>query len=671
MRRILISILIVIFLLSCASAEIIIEKQPEAVYNLGDSITIPVIIKATSDISGTFKMNLFCEGRQENFYQNDVALLTGEEKRFEASVILTKERIEEIKGNCKIKGTFRDDYVLTKEFKISDLIEITLKEYKLEFKPGEFLIIKGDAIKENGEGVEGFINLEIIKENTSESLTQLSTINKGFFSMNVSLPKETKAGAYLVKLDAYEKDIQEQITNKGFTNYNILVTQVPTSLEIVFENAEVEPGTSLKVKIILHDQTGESIDTTGIITIKNNKNEILEQIEKPTDEFLEFPVAYNEPAAEWKVTAVSNKLTSEAIFSITEKEDVEILLINRTIKIINKGNVPYCNKSVLVKIGNESLNIDTFNTCLEVGKEKEYLLSAPEGEYEVKIISEEEEMISKNVVLTGKAVDVKEISKKGFRKYLVVWIFIIVILGFVAFLAFKKNYRKNFFAYISKKKDKDKDKDKEHTIPLGKDSLVETKNKAELSLSIKGNKQNASLVCLKIKNLRELETHKGNIRETLQKIVDFAEEKKSAIYQNQDNLFLILAPVKTKTFSNEKNTLELAQKTEKILKEHNRLFKQKIEFGISVNYGTLIAKQEKEILKFMSMGTLITTAKRIASISKGEILLGEKLRERLGSNVKVEKQIHGNTTVYLIKEIKNRDEHKNFLSNFVKRLEKD
>ena len=207
--------------------------------------------------------------------------------------------------------------------------------------------------------------------------------------------------------------------------------------------------------------------------------------------------------------------------------------------------------------------------------------------------------------------------------------------------------------------------------PLRKKSLINTRNKAELSLSLKGDKQNVSLICLKIKNLSEIETKKGNAKETLQKIVDTAEDKKSATYENQDNLFFILAPVKTKTFKNEKNAIETAKKIEDILKEHNRLSKQKIEFGISLNYGTIVARQETSALKFMSMGTLITTAKKIASLSEKEILLGEKIKEKLVSDIKTEKKTKNNVSFYKIKEMKqDREDHKEFIRSFLDRIER-
>jgi len=359
--------------------------------------------------------------------------------------------------------------------------------------------------------------------------------------------------------------------------------------------------------------------------------------------------------------AVSNKLTSETNFKIKEKEAVKVELINKTLTITNIGNIPY-NKTILVKIGNKSINIET-KLCVD--KTQKYTLTAPEGKYNVEILADGQNKISQSVMLTGKAINVKE-NSRGIINFIIhplVWIFIIAVLGFVAFIVYKKGYKRSFIGYIRSEKKEKKE------IPLRKNSIVNTKNKTELSLSIKGDKQNASLVCLKIKNLKEIQSKKGNSEEALQKIVNLAEEDNAQIYESQDNLFFILAPVITKTFKNEKTALDLAQKIKKQLEEHNKKFRQKIEFGISLNYGTIIAKQEKEILKFMSMGTFITTAKKISCLSKGEILLSEKIRDRLIRDLKAEKHTEGKTIYFSIKEIKHKKENKKFISEFLKRLE--
>ena len=660
MKKIIISLIFVILLTSIVSAEIIINQQPKDLYNLEDIINIPIKIATSVNINNFFSMNLICNGKQTEIHKEYIVLSSGQEKQINPSVPLIKEFIGRSTGTCKIKSILGDEYVLTSEFKISDLIKINLKSEKIEFSPEENIIIEGEAIKENQELAAGFIELKMISGNSS-TIEILDTVASGYFYINFSLPKDTKAGQHLVKLNIYEKDLEGEITNKGFVDYNILITQIPTNLEIFFENSEVEPGTNLKVKAILHDQTGEKIESNAIITVKDNDNTILEQTEKPTDEFLEFSIAYNEPPEEWTIVAVSNKLTSESTFKIKEKEEVKVELINKTITITNIGNVLY-NKTVSVKIGNESLSIDVL---LDVDESTKYILTAPDGEYQVEITTDEGNKITGMTTLTGKATSIKKAPTgvMSFVKYPVVWIFIIAILGFVSFIIFKKGYKRSFFGYISKKKEKNK------ATPLRKNSIVNIKNKAEISLSIKGDKQNASMVCLKIKNLKEIESKKSNTKESLQKIVDMAEENKAVIYENQDNLFFILAPIKTKTFTNERTVIKIAQKAKKILTEHNKLSKQKIEFGISLNYGAIIAKQEKEALKFMSMGTLITMAKKISSLSNQEIFLSEKIRERLISDVKTEKHMKGKIAVYTIKEIKDKEKNKKFIRSFLDRIE--
>jgi len=115
--------------------------------------------------------------------------------------------------------------------------------------------------------------------------------------------------------------------------------------------------------------------------------------------------------------------------------------------------------------------------------------------------------------------------------------------------------------------------------------------------------------------------------------------------------------------------LKFAQNIKKTIDDHNKLFKQQIDAGISASQGTIIAKKDKDSLKFMSMGTLITGAKKIATISTGEVLLGEKIKERLMSDVKTEKHHKNNIDVYTIKEIKNTEEHKQFIRSFLDRIE--
>tara|TARA_Y100000034_G_scaffold65035_1_gene78698 strand:- start:20631 stop:22661 length:2031 start_codon:yes stop_codon:yes gene_type:complete len=670
MKRVTFLLICAIFLVSFVSAEIIINQQPKETYNLGERINIPITLTTSEGIYDFLQVSLICDGQEQKLPKEEIDLPSNEVIKIEKSIFLITKFINELTGTCKIKAYLEssiENYVFSNEFKLSNSINVELETEQREFNPEENILVEGKATKKNGELVNGFLELTVVTENNSENKTYQETVNNGFFSLTFSMPKNAKAKQYLVKLNIYEKDPLEEITNKGFVDFNILIRQIPTSLEIVFENQEVEPGTNLRIKAILHDQTGEKIPSIVIITIKNKDDKIFEQVEKTSNEFLEFPIVYNEVPSEWTVVAVSNKIITESQFIVIGKEDVKTEIINKTVILTNMGNVPY-NKTLLIKIGNKTINL---NPYLKIDEVKKYTLTAPEGNYLVEIVADGENKATKNVALTGNTINIKEASGiMILAKYPLAWIFIIFILGFVIFVIFKKGYKKSFLGYITRGK-----KNKEGAILSekfsGKSSIVKLKNKAELSLSLKGDKQGASIICLKIKNFDDVKKEE-TIKEILQKATDFAEENKAATYENSEYLFFIFAPATTKTFKNEKKAVEVAQEMEKILTERNKILKKKIDFGISLNHGEIIAKKDEGILKFMSFGNLITTSKKISSISDGNVYLSEKIKERLMSDVKTNKHNVQNIDVYTVKEIKHKKEgDKKFITEFIKRLEGD
>ncbi|MEK6817212.1 MAG: hypothetical protein AABX80_00255, partial [Nanoarchaeota archaeon] len=443
-KRVIFLLIFIIFLISIVSAEIIIQNQPNKVYNLGDTLTISATVKSLTSATDTLYMDLICEGQSVNFYKNGVSLSSGEEKKVEASLIFTKNLIGEVKGKCKVKGTFKGDYILTDEFSVSNKITLSPDPNNTIFTPGIPALIKGKALNENGEPANGFIDLRVI-EGDSILLSKHDTINNGFFSINVNFPEDIRAGRYLLELSAYEEEPGDTInekTNLGFTAYNVDVTQVPTSLEIIFDK-EVAPGTNAKIKAILHDQTGKNINLMAKITVKDDKQRIIEQTEKATDEYLEVPIVYNQKSSVWEIYAEFNSLTAEATFLIQEKKDVNVSLVNNTLIITNVGNVPY-NDAVTIKIGDETIFVDT---KLDIDESKKYLLTAPDGEYKISVLEEGENELILSSFLTGRVISAKE--KKGIMGlFSFAWIFIILVFGYIAYMVFKKQHKKSFFGFM-------------------------------------------------------------------------------------------------------------------------------------------------------------------------------------------------------------------------------
>ncbi|GIU68262.1 MAG: hypothetical protein KatS3mg001_112 [Candidatus Pacearchaeota archaeon] len=663
-----------LLLIPVVSSEIIFNQQPETVHNLGDKLPISITIKSLQEKSGFLEIRLICDGQESAFYKNPFSISPGEEKKVETTLILEKRFIGELTGNCLIKASLNDEYKLSNPFYISSLIFLEPSFQSNEFNPGQNISISGKATKENKANVNGFIEVSLNDANKT-IIKKESTINNGIFKFDFILPKNIKSGFYSLSFYAYEKDINNEITNTGRVDKNIKILQIPTNLELVFETKEVEPGKSLRVKPVLHDQAGDPIASSVFLTIKNSKNKIVEQVEVPTDSFFEFPIKYNEAPSEWSIFALSNKISSESKFKILEKESVDVKIINQTILITNTGNVAY-NKTVLVKIANESLDIDVF---LDVGETKKYIVTAPEGKYRVEVLTGN--VVSSNeVLLTGKIFEVKEAPAKilSLVSHPWVWVFVIVILGFVVLILYRRGYKKAFIGTapastleIPKKrieKTKVVSANEILNIPMPQTTLIDYKTKAEHVVSIKGEKHLVSLVTLYIKNFNEIKNEKEGVKESINKIIKIAESEKAIIYETGNSIIFILSPIKTKTFKNEERALKLAEEINNSLSYHNKIFKTKLDYGISISKGYIAAKVEAGIFKFADFGSLILNSKRLASSAKNSILLSEEMALSLKDFVKTSQvQTASGVKAYSIKEKKDYDKHSSFIRSFLSR----
>lgn len=661
--RIFFLLLFAMFFLSSVSAEIIFKQQPNEVYNVGDSVSVPVVVKTLSDFSGVFEMNLICSGQEINFYKNGVGLSAGEEREMETTLVLVPEIVGVVVGNCKIKAVFGEESILSDEFRVSDLIICDSKINQDSVKPDGSILIEGSAAKETGSSANGFLDLNVISSDSVIVLTKHGTINNGFFSVNLSVPKNMKAGKYIGEVKAYEKRL-EKITNKGDSSFEFFVEQMPSNLEIISEDG-VNPGEELSIRVVLHDQTGENIFETITVSVRDSFGKLVEEMEVSTDKEIGILIPSGELPGNWKVVTDFGLLTGEKDFEIFENEEIFVELVNETVLIKNIGNVVY-DEDVLVKVGNESLSL---NVTLGIGEVQKYVLTAPNGNYDIQVRGGGESKYEGMVLLTGNVIGIEEMSSGilGFVLHPVVWIFIIVVLGIFIFIFFKKGYKKTFIGRVYS--DKGEKKDKKKMGEVKEKSLFGAKHKAELSLSIKGERQDVCLVYLKIKNLKSFLT-KGNFcEETFSKIVNCADKNKAFVSEGQDGLSFILLPSVTKTFRNESVAISIANEINLILEKHNKMFKQEIDYGISVNYGSLIGKVKGGILYYMSLGSLVTLAKKISNFSEKRVLLSEDLRSRLSSNIKVIKEVSDDLVFYSIKEIKEKENHEKFLQSFLKRVD--
>ncbi|NCN52123.1 hypothetical protein GW931_03890 [archaeon] len=654
MKKILITFILVLLLVSFVSASITFETQPHSVYNLGDKINTIIVFSPNPEFNEVVSINLKCGDNKVQVYKEFLSLT--EETKKSITIPLLKPLIGTLFGNCEL-GVYSGDNleVSSENFKVSNLIKVETVNLKDSFTPGEEFTIQGSAIKENGENVEGVYSA--VLDNNSFN----GEVKNGDFNFVFLSPNDFFAGNHKLVLNVTEKNSAGEILNSGEKISFLSVPHVPNSIEIILDKNEVLPGSDLFGKVVLHDQTGESIpDEEVYIAIKNGAGEIIKKIITKTETNFIYSVEKNQIPATFQISFYSKDIISNSEFKVLENREVSSEIINRTLTLTNTGNVFY-EGDLILQIGLDNVTIPL---TLPVGESEIYIISAPDGDYDV-VVGD----LKRRISLSGNVVQVEKVSQSNSSFTIFIWAFVLIVLALGVYLVFKKGHRPHFFVRAKNKKNLKKISEVPKVV---EDSQVfDSKKKIELSLSIVGTKQNATVGCISIKNYPEISSGKGNVKETFLEIESLVESNKGFVYQNGSFLFFIFAPAITKTFKNQKAGVLILQKVKKILDEHNKKFKQRIEFGISLNYGTIITKVEPKNIKFMSLGTLMIESKKFSGHSEGEIIVSEKLIHNMEEKVKGELVNVGSLKGYKLETLVDKDSHSTFLKGFIARQERD
>jgi hypothetical protein len=221
---------------------------------------------------------------------------------------------------------------------------------------------------------------------------------------------------------------------------------VPISAEKI--DIEVDnnyaPGEEVNFKIVLYNDDNEKIDGKLNYNVRNYYTEIIEEgvIDSGKSRTLELPE--NAIRGLWKINADYNVIKKDVWFNVGELEKAEISLEGNKLIITNVGNVQY-KKGISISIGDHS---ETALVGLEIGRTKEILLTAPEGEYDIFVSdgTEENTLEFNGVSLTGNVVGLEKMKGNGFwNKYPMVSLFLgalVLVVIIVAGLKIKKEYGK-------------------------------------------------------------------------------------------------------------------------------------------------------------------------------------------------------------------------------------
>ena len=205
-------------------------------------------------------------------------------------------------------------------------------------------------------------------------------------------------------------------------------------LDIEVGNAYV-PGEDVVFKIVLYDDDNVKMDEEVNFIIQDYYTDVVKEGIVSSGEEVIFKLPENAWQGPWKITASYNDVSINRLFNVGELEKAEITLEEDILILRNVGNTVY-DKKILIYIGRVDQTAQVF---LEIGQTKRIKLTAPNGDYDVKVIEGNEENILefKGVELTGNVVGLESVLGNSFwRKYPMVGLFlgavglvVIIILG--------------------------------------------------------------------------------------------------------------------------------------------------------------------------------------------------------------------------------------------------
>jgi len=713
---ILVGILFIVNVMNVSAG--IYFSQPEQTYNLGDSIIND--IKLEPIMEGFLRVDLVCDEKTLNIF-NGVPV----DGKTHIEFPLTTAYIQNISGVCYFSGVYNKEEKQSREFKISKRLNIRLDIDSLFAKPGDNVIISGSAERLNAFGVNGEIEIRIIgltnlineeineteldeidlnetDEETNEIDEDIDSeeiieenydggvysgrVNGGKFSVNFTIEKNIPANDYILEILVYEKDSNNVRTSEGIELANLKVSQVLTKIDIAMSEQSLDPGSDFNFKPMLLDQTEKYINEEIAIIIRDEKaNRVFERIVQSA-ETINYPILPNMSSGYYELEASSGDFTNLKKFYVREKAIALFTLENETLIVTNVGNIPY-NKDIQIELNGKPF-VKKVN--LRLNEIQKFKLTGSNEVYDIRISDGETEISQGGVALTGNAIGVRTVGNGIGAAFSapIFWIFIIIILGGIVLFIFRNILKKKSFAYPLKGKfekgkvtelkvEKAGSSDDEKSEIAEKSNIEEKSveklspgalvapNQAEQVLVLKGQKNRAAVLVLKIKNKLTKVS-----KQSLEKAIEPIYEKRGAVYEQGDFIYIIYSPLMTRTFKNEVEAARAAEKIKIVLQEHNKKFKDKIEFGIGINSGQIINKIEDKKLKFTALGNLMSSAKRLAESSNEQILVTKEAYESGISEIKADKKEIKGSEVYEVRNVIDKEKNAAFIKGFLERIGK-
>ena len=679
-----------ILAVSFASAGIFMDPL-KPIYNYGDLLSTNTNVVSTVATSGHYTADLVCGFNLTLPIFNQFIYLTpNSEKHFEITTLLINNELRNITQNCFVRANFNGETTSSGSFKLSKLINLDTELAFDELKPGASISIDGTALKESELPFNGYVELFL----PSLNLYKSGTIQNGKLNISALLPSNAKSGVHNATLIVHDSDASGKELNNGTQSYTLKVLQVLNNVEIVAEKENIKPGEELVFIVDARDQAGDPI--SGQVSILISEPNGLPYIKKVIKhgEPQKIPLSLNNTPGYWSIEATVNGITKRKLFYLAELPKIQTSLINDTLIVTNIGNALY-DGPLEITIGT---HVEVKNLKLKIGETEKFTLRAPDGNYAISILGSDSSESLGTSFLTGKAIqvtDLKEDFLNTLSNPLIWWLAAILFVMIVILVQVKMRMQRrpptpgttSFASFKPVDKSlastiKSEIKPQESQKPIQSVSHSLTWKPSSSSQAIKTDSPKPQLTSPPGVNpfvgahegVREkavaiaVNASAGNSAyavQTLNTALSLAQETGAKIYVDGEFKIILFSPRLTRSYDNESLAVNAARRMESLFVEHNRLYNERISFGLGVSDGEIISEIENGKFHFTSIGNVVSSAKRIAQSAVMKLLLSDSIRKKVMNTIKTEQS--GNSGLWEVTRVIDRSSGTDFMRKFTER----
>ncbi len=187
------------------------------------------------------------------------------------------------------------------------------------------------------------------------------------------------------------------------------------------------PGEEVIFKIVLYDDNNKQIEGEINYIVQDYYTEVVKEGFVFSGKEISFKLPDNAVKGPWEISANYKDVNApRTLFNVGELEKVGIQLEGDNLIVTNIGNAPIYDKKILIYIGSQD---QTASISLEKGQTKKIRLTAPDGNYDIRIVEGSDNVIEfKGVSLTGNVVGLERVVGNNFwQRYPLISLFLMAV----------------------------------------------------------------------------------------------------------------------------------------------------------------------------------------------------------------------------------------------------